>query len=194
MQNLFEPKNDHELRYDAKRARMVEALVGFVTVFAQENIGENFTINYEAVLNYVEGAKFHFVETFDNHAEIEYCYSIIEEKALNGLPIWRFIKTDDRIIRILENTYQSEVKQAFNEDLKRFRCLSCKYFETQQTSIRNVFKCRKPDKNGIQNKDELGSRKPHKGSWDAWQIRNCNAYVTAANFIDILNELGVVFQ
>jgi hypothetical protein len=87
---------------------------GSVKNFAQENVGENYTIDYLAILNYVEGAKFHLIDAFDS-STIEENYRRIEEEALAGLPLWRFIKSDSRIIQILEDTFTQEVETPFTK-------------------------------------------------------------------------------
>ena len=78
---------------------------------------------------------------------------IITEDILNGFPVWQFLKVSDWTRQRLENTYATEQTKQWEELCKKYRCYTCKYYESCDTDIGLLEKCNYKKENSNSRRD-----------------------------------------
>lgn len=135
-------RDDEEYRARMQKAFKLESMIGFLEVFAQEHIGANYSLNYAAILEYIESTKFALSEGFNKY-DLEGYYRYIEQQALAGLPLWRFLNINERARKMLEDLFQIQLEKEDVLSHKTRPCLSCKNWKQTPAMFGTLSKCEK---------------------------------------------------
>lgn len=65
----------------------------------------------------------------------------IVSKALNGFPLWRFLKLSDHQMDLLEKEYDRTKKEHASQLLSQYPCFSCIWFDALSTGFGTVYDC-----------------------------------------------------
>lgn len=124
---------------DNKQALFMEAFIDFISIFANENIGNEVRLNYKEIFDYLSSDIFTF-ETWDIKS-IEDCYFYIEGWVLSGFPLWRFMHLSDWTKTMLEKEFEIRLEDERIKALKKYRCLTCRNFVQNETCFGTAYKC-----------------------------------------------------
>lgn len=148
----------------------LEAFIGFIEVFASENIGGDFQLDYGKILNYISSHRFELRDGWEINT-LDDCYQMIEQWVLDGEPIWHFLKLSTWTKEMLNREFLSEAALQKQQDMKKFKCLTCANLKTRTCSLGTIYDC----KYRQDQRERCGCHS--RESFDPYKIRNnCKGY------------------
>ncbi len=137
---MISPENtdDHKLKM---KALFMEALINFITVYAESELSSDIEINLPLVSLYINSQEFEnvlcsYVKNIDD------IYSILEKETLLGLPVWRFLKINDFLKNSLEKNYENTLKENHKYIRENYPCKRCVFFREMDTPFGYLSECR----------------------------------------------------
>ena len=126
-----------------KKEMFIVAFVKFAEMWARNNIGNNIEVDIPILVSYVRSERFLFIESWKLET-LEECYEIIENKILNGFPIWDFFIIPEWTRNMLNLSFNQEVAEIEKQEQKKFICLrNCKHYSESETMLGLLRKCGK---------------------------------------------------
>ena len=153
-----------ERKLEAKKAIYFEAFLNFMSVYSESELG-NLEVDIKRVALFINSPDFVHKLSYEFN-NIDDCYKIIEEDVLSGLPVWRFLKCDKRLLFILERDLAEDVK-AYEEKLKNdYICKRCLDLEELDTSLGFLCRCKSQARRNR-------SRLTREGPFDYTKVKTC---------------------
>lgn len=116
-----------------------EAIIDVLTVFISTEIGAEVEFNNEVIARYIDSfdCRIHF---WDAHTK-EDVYKQFTDDILNGYPVWEMMKLPEWTRKMVEESFQAEQADALEKARKKYKCLTCKYYEEKHTQLGVLSKC-----------------------------------------------------
>jgi hypothetical protein len=132
---LFSPR-EHALT-------VFKHFVAFLEIYGQENYGESAEVNWHEVHSFCH--QYHLLDFNNELSSVVYtedeqefrdlCFSYIENKILDGYPVWRFFNMSDWLKNKLEQELQDTIIRKKEEFFCKTRCFRCKYMNVHISFI-----------------------------------------------------------
>ncbi len=137
---MISPENTDEHKLKIK-ATFMEALINFLTVYAESELSSDIEINLPLVSLYINSQEFEnvlcsYVKNIDD------IYKILEMETLIGLPIWRFLKINDFLKNSLEKNYENTLKENNKYIRENYPCKRCIFFREMDTPFGYLSECK----------------------------------------------------
>ena len=127
---------------------MFRHFIAFLEIYGQENYGESAEVNWHEVHLFCN--KYHLLDFNDELSEVIYtedeedfrdkCFTFIENKILNGYPVWRLFKMSQWLKEKLEQSFQDEIIREKEKFYRETRCYRCKNIHIETTIIEPINK------------------------------------------------------
>lgn len=169
------------------KAMYIEALINFMDIFAQTEIGEGIEIDLQKVALFVNSNVFEnrdcfYIKTIDD------IYTVLEFEVLNGLPLWRFLKLTEYQNKLFEDMYGKTLIEIKTEKEKCSKCYTCIWYEKIDTMFGILERCKKPSEFENPFRRRQSSIKPI-------QIKSCKYYTSLSEMPElILNKLNDFYR
>jgi len=128
-----------ERKLEEQRAMFLEGYIRFAEIFAESELGD-MEIDIKKLALYVFSPDFKYKMTYQIK-NINDVYKIIEKDILDGMPIWRYFKCSERIMKILENTFKNDAEEEEKKIKKKYICKRCKYLKEAHMDLGYMCKC-----------------------------------------------------
>jgi hypothetical protein len=93
-----------EERQEEIKAIFLEGMIRFLDIYSQTEIGEGIQIDIMKVALHINTPQFINDDMYLIHS-IDDVFSLLENLAISGLPIWRFLKLNEYQSRLFETGY-----------------------------------------------------------------------------------------
>lgn len=130
---------------NSKQLMVCAAIIEILQIFADTEIGGQYEIDYDKIADYINSFRCP-VEYFDCSTK-EDIYERFTQDIYAGLPVWRWLKLPEWTMNMVERTFEDECQAEYREMCKTYKCLTCKYYESQNTEIGVYQKCNYRDEN-----------------------------------------------
>lgn len=137
---------------NAKQLMICAAIIEILQIFADTEIGGQYEVDYDKIVDYVNS--FRCSADYFECSTKEDVYERFTQDIYAGLPVWRWLKLSEWTMKMVERTFEDECQAEYREMCKRYKCLTCKYYETQNTMLGVYQKCnyRKEEPNRMYNR------------------------------------------
>ena len=150
-----------ERKLEEQRAMFLEGYIRFAEIFAQSELGD-MEIDIAKLALYIFSPEFKYQLTYQIN-NMDDVYKMIEQDILNGMPIWRFFKCSNNVLKILEDTFKKDLDDAEQETRKKYICKRCRHLEERNLDLGYMCRC---------NSRERGIR----GFHDYTKIKKCKYF------------------
>ncbi len=117
-----------------------DAFKEFLEIFAKSELGEQVTINLEAVSNYMASGKFFIKYNFSNKTKND-IFQDLELEVLEGMPIWEMFNISSWLKDSLEKSFKNDTDKEIEELTKNYACYRCKFYNIIETPLGLLEKC-----------------------------------------------------
>lgn len=126
-----------------KQLIFFDVLKEVISIFGETEVGTN-EVDIDSVASYLtsEGGFKFAVDLFDYNTR-EDIEAYITDKILDGFPVWRFLKCSDWTKQMIEKEFLRECEKEQEELSRKYKCFTCEYFKTINTSIGIIYECNK---------------------------------------------------
>ena len=125
------------------KAIYLEALIRFLDIYANDEIGGDVEIDITKVALLVNAPNFENDDMY-SFSTIDDIFVLLEKLAITGLPIWRFLRIGDYQLNMLERSYDKLREDMMIEISKQNSCYGCVWLENLDTAFGRLTRCRKP--------------------------------------------------
>lgn len=115
------------------------AIIEILQIFADTEIGGQYEIDYDKIADYVNSFKCS-ADYFECSTK-EDVYERFTQDIYAGLPVWRWLKLSEWTMKMVERTFEDECQAEYRKMCEMYKCLTCKYYKTQNTAIGVLSKC-----------------------------------------------------
>lgn len=122
-----------------KQLMVFSAIVDILTIFADTEIGGQYEINHEAIASYLNSFKMGF-DYFDCSTKEE-VYERFTEDIYNGFPVWRMLILPTWTLNMVEKSFTTECQDELAQMQKKYKCLTCKYYNPIETQLGILSRC-----------------------------------------------------
>lgn len=122
-----------------KQLMIISAMIDMLRLFADNEIGGQYEINFDKLCNYIDSIRC-VSDYFECDTE-EDVYNKFTEDIYNGLPVWRFLILPEWTANMVEKSFNTECQNEYEQLLKTYKCLTCKYYKEQKTMMGILPKC-----------------------------------------------------
>ena len=124
---------------NSKQLMVCAAIIEILQIFADTEIGGQYEIDYGKITDYVNSFKCS-ADYFECQTKEE-VYERFTQDIYAGLPVWRWLKLSEWTMKMVERTFEDECQAEYQEMCKKYKCLTCKYYEAQHTRLGVLSKC-----------------------------------------------------
>lgn len=112
---------------------LYEVITDVLNVFISTEIGTEVEFDNDVIANYINSwsCATHF---FDARTK-EDIYQQFTDDILNGYPVWQMMKLPEWTKRMVEKTFAAEQADALEKAKKKYKCLTCKFYEENHTEF-----------------------------------------------------------
>jgi len=150
-----------ERKLEEQIAMFLEGYIRFAEIFAESELG-NMEIDIKKLALYVFSPQFKYQMTYQIK-NMDDVYKTIEEDILNGMPIWRYFKCSENIMKILEQTFKNDAENENKKIREKYICKRCKYLEEKYMDIGYMCRCK-------------GNRWKRTGFHDYTKVKKCEMF------------------
>lgn len=162
------------------KATYLEGLIRFLEIYAESEIGEGFEIDIMKVALFVNSPRFENEDMYAIH-NVEDVYRLLEQLAILGLPIWRFLRLNDWQNQMLEQGYK-QLLADLRTNSNAGPCYRCVFYREIETSLGVLRQCEKPETNWEE-------RFQRNVAHDPDEIKECEWVTTLDTIPEKANEL-----
>lgn len=123
----------------SKQLLVFSAITDILTIFADSEIGGQYEFDYDVITNYINSIKMS-VDYFDDTTKEE-IYNHFTQDIYNGYPVWRMLKLTPWTQEMVEDTFRQECELLYKEECKKYKCLTCRYYQVRTTEFGIIDKC-----------------------------------------------------
>lgn len=136
-----------ERKLEEQRAMFLEGYIRFAEIFAQSELGD-MEVDIKKLALYIFSPEFKYQQTYDIKS-IDDVYKMIEEDILNGMPIWRYFKCSNSLLRILEDTFKNDALEEERRIKEKYICKRCIYLEEKHLDLGYMCRCKNGERNNF---------------------------------------------
>ena len=122
----------------------LEGLIRFLEIYANDEIGGDVEIDITKIALLVNSPSFENDDLY-SYNNIEDIFKLLENLAIMGLPIWRFLKIGEYQMNMLERSYDKLREENLLKIAKQKSCFGCIWFENIDTPFGKLERCKKPN-------------------------------------------------
>lgn len=139
---------EYEVKETIEFLQFYEVLKEFLELYSNEFIGNNASINIENVARYLNSGRYLTRFKLEKFSKDE-LFKEFENDVLNGYPIWELLNISNWTRKILELEFKKNIKNELIKNIKKYKCLTCKYYEENHTPYGLIIKCNIPKPNDL---------------------------------------------
>lgn len=140
---LINEKTLSDERKSELKGIYLESLIRFLDIYANDEIGGNVEIDMTKIALLINSASFENDDLFC-YETIEDIFSLLENLAIAGLPIWRFLKLSDYQLNLFEKSYDKLREEKVLTISNQKSCYGCVFLENLDTDFGTLTRCQKP--------------------------------------------------
>ena len=123
-----------------KQIMACAAIIDILRIFADSEIGGQYEFDYAAIAAYLESFK--FAANYFECSTKEEVYERFTSDIYAGLPVWNFLVLPEWTKTMVERSFDAECKATFKELCRKYKCLTCTYYEAQNTELGVLSECK----------------------------------------------------
>lgn len=121
----------------------LEGLIRFLEIYANDEIGGDVEIDITKIALLINSPSFENDDLY-SYSNIEDIFKLLENLAIMGLPIWRFLKIGEYQLNMLEKSYDKLREENLEKIAKQKSCFGCVWFENIDTPFGKLTRCKRP--------------------------------------------------
>ena len=126
-------------RITEKHLLIFSAITDILKIFADTEIGGQYDFNYEEIAKYLNSLK--SVNDYWSSDTKEEIYETFTKDIYEGYPVWRMLKLTPWTSNMIEKSFTKDCEQLYNEECKKYKCLSCRYYKVINTELGPLDNC-----------------------------------------------------
>ena len=126
-------EREKEMRETKETLDFYQVITDILDVFIATEIGGAVEYNNEVIAAYITSLNCH-LHFFDANTKEE-IYQQFTDDILNGYPVWQMVKLPEWTKRMVEKTFAAEQADALEKAKKKYKCLTCKFYEEKKSEL-----------------------------------------------------------
>ena len=151
-----------------KQLLIFSAILDILKIFADTEIGGQYEFDYKYIAEYLNSLR--SANDYFECSSKEEIYERFTKDIYNGFPVWRMLKLPEWTANMIEKSFAAECEAEYEEQKRKYKCLTCVYFKITNTMIGVLEECTFKD-----NQKRSGHFVPHRK--EAFKIKkHCKNY------------------